>query len=62
MTFADYVLDRKYVRNVSEKTLAWYRDIERAFPKLNTESRNSSGNQPWKPSEATWSAASSLSL
>lgn len=30
-TFADYVQDRKYTKNVSPKTLAWYKDVERVF-------------------------------
>ncbi|MEO8053340.1 MAG: hypothetical protein ABI833_23315 [Acidobacteriota bacterium] len=39
MTFDDYISDRKYIRNVSPKTLAWYKDIWRAFgPYLKTDS------------------------
>jgi integrase/recombinase XerD len=39
LTFNDYVSDRKYLKNVSPKTLAWYTDVWRAFgPFLNTES------------------------
>ena len=39
MSFDDYVCDRKYVRNVSPKTLLWYKDIQRAFgPYLKTDS------------------------
>jgi integrase/recombinase XerD len=38
MTFENYILDRKYLRNVSPKTLLWYKDIQRAFPALNIES------------------------
>ena len=30
-TFADYVQDRKYTKNVSPKTIAWYRDVQRVF-------------------------------
>ncbi len=30
-TFADYVQDSKYIKNVSPKTLAWYKDVERVF-------------------------------
>jgi site-specific recombinase XerD len=38
-TFQDYIEDRKYTRNISSKTLAWYTDVWRAFgPYLNTES------------------------
>jgi site-specific recombinase XerD len=38
-SFQEYIQDRKYTRNVSPKTLAWYTDVWRAFgPYLNTES------------------------
>lgn len=40
--FQDYIQDRKYTRNVSAKTIAWYTDVWRAFgPYLNTESAQS---------------------
>lgn len=29
--FKDYIQDRKYMKNVSPRTLAWYRDVERVF-------------------------------
>jgi integrase/recombinase XerD len=41
-SFNDYIQDRKYTRNVSTKTLAWYTDVWRAFgPHLNTDSAQS---------------------